>query len=334
MFPQAERRINAAKRAQRARLGSNIAGRKRCRKGKSCGASCISSSKFCLVDIPWVGQEITKMRNSIRNRPEQKSGPPSFKPVTSRDYLQGMRDAVEEVFNRVKDSDDVVKMDGRVSADKVNWQSGLGKGAEYVASGAFGAFVSIPPENLARGLGSQFPGGVGIKYGDVTANEVNMLRKIGEAGAGPRLIAAKIDNKSDIGMIAMERIPGSTLGKMINSGRISNQDAGEAYLKAMSKLHLAGVAHSDAHFGNIIIQPDGKGKFVDLGWAKDNPRAALTEAINTIRGNSNLDYDNLTGPVAKKIKANLGNVRWKLAANANQTDEEYMKLIQELYEGV
>lgn len=29
-------------------------GRKRCRKGKSCGSTCISSYKVCMVDLPWV----------------------------------------------------------------------------------------------------------------------------------------------------------------------------------------------------------------------------------------------------------------------------------------
>lgn len=66
-----EKQIDIAKRAQTARLGQSGAEgkRKRCRKGKSCGASCISSSKFCLVDLPWVSSSLASTRNQIVNRP-------------------------------------------------------------------------------------------------------------------------------------------------------------------------------------------------------------------------------------------------------------------------
>lgn len=65
------KQIEAAKRAQTARLGqSGAAGkRKKCKKGKSCGASCIDSSKVCMVDIPWAtGSQITKVAKAIHNR--------------------------------------------------------------------------------------------------------------------------------------------------------------------------------------------------------------------------------------------------------------------------
>jgi hypothetical protein len=57
-----EAQINAAKRGQIARLGGKTlpgGGRapmikgKRCKKGKSCGASCIPVRHVCMVDIPW-----------------------------------------------------------------------------------------------------------------------------------------------------------------------------------------------------------------------------------------------------------------------------------------
>jgi hypothetical protein len=42
-------------------------GRKRCKKGKSCGATCINGSKVCLVDLPWVSSNgLTKVVKEIQ----------------------------------------------------------------------------------------------------------------------------------------------------------------------------------------------------------------------------------------------------------------------------
>lgn len=50
------KQIEAAKRAQTKRLGqSGASGKsKKCKRGKSCGATCINQGKICLVDLPWV----------------------------------------------------------------------------------------------------------------------------------------------------------------------------------------------------------------------------------------------------------------------------------------
>ena len=51
-----EGQINAAKKGQIARLGGiNLPKlkRKKCKMGKSCGASCIPGYHVCMVDIPW-----------------------------------------------------------------------------------------------------------------------------------------------------------------------------------------------------------------------------------------------------------------------------------------
>lgn len=78
-----EKQIDIAKRSQTARLGQSGAEgkRKRCRKGKSCGASCISSSKFCLVDLPWVSSGLSSVRNQIVNRPRPATPAPASKPA-------------------------------------------------------------------------------------------------------------------------------------------------------------------------------------------------------------------------------------------------------------
>jgi hypothetical protein len=64
-----EGQINAAKRGQIARLGGlNLPKlkRKKCKRGKSCGASCIPGYHVCMVDIPWaLNPAITKVANQI-----------------------------------------------------------------------------------------------------------------------------------------------------------------------------------------------------------------------------------------------------------------------------
>jgi hypothetical protein len=64
-----EGQINAAKRGQISRLGGlNLPKlkRKKCKRGKSCGASCIPGYHVCMVDIPWaLNPAITKVANQI-----------------------------------------------------------------------------------------------------------------------------------------------------------------------------------------------------------------------------------------------------------------------------
>lgn len=78
-LPRTDKQIDSAKRAQTARLGtSGAAGkRKRCRKGKSCGASCIHSAKFCLVDLPWASNAIGSVRREIQERPRPSAQAPT-----------------------------------------------------------------------------------------------------------------------------------------------------------------------------------------------------------------------------------------------------------------
>lgn len=66
------KQIDAAKRAQYLRLGQSGAHgkRKKCKKGKSCGASCIDAVKVCMVDIPWASASgLSRLSKAIQNRP-------------------------------------------------------------------------------------------------------------------------------------------------------------------------------------------------------------------------------------------------------------------------
>lgn len=82
-----ESQINKAKVDQFHRLGTWGASahrRKKCKRGKSCGASCIPGYHVCMVDIPWaLNPMITKVAEQImsqRKLPAAK--PPAAKPET------------------------------------------------------------------------------------------------------------------------------------------------------------------------------------------------------------------------------------------------------------
>ncbi len=82
-FPRSDTQIGKAKQEQAKRLGQSGAfgKRKRCKKGKSCGASCIASYKVCMVDLPWVGQTaMDKIRKAIQRELAKSNQPPITAP--------------------------------------------------------------------------------------------------------------------------------------------------------------------------------------------------------------------------------------------------------------
>jgi hypothetical protein len=40
-----------------------------------------------------------------------------------------------------------------------------------------------------------------------------------------------------------------------------------------------GIAHNDMHIDNVLVDKNGKGRFVDMGLAQGMPKAALSEAL-------------------------------------------------------
>lgn len=313
---------------------------KRCGKGKSCGATCISRLKICLKDLPQREKDLGKVSGVVLSlskgpSPSQKeaitlSGEGSEKVGETLDYL-----------SKVETKD----VEGVVSADKINWNAGLEKGAELMAAGRSGAFVEVPTENLAKGLGKEFPGGVGIKYGEITAGEVEILKKVGESGAGPRMIAARIENGTtfeNMGMVAMERIPGRTLKSLYEGDEIKIKDLEDNYLRGIAKLHRAGVAHGDAHLGNAILQPNGEVKFIDFGHSRLSYMRALAEALRATSesGSPVWNLDVFEGASATKMRENLKKYRsefrdYKQGLRTTEEMEQMaVGLIQKLYEGI
>ncbi len=367
-FPRTDTQIGRAKKAQSERLGQSGAEgkRKRCRRGKSCGASCIAGYKVCMVDLPWVGQSaMPKIVKAIQKanpkgqtlaiqkqlslglpgdkqlsinlnpkkplnlkkkeavQPIKKAKPPeppkpvaktalgksgSFSSQTAREGALDVYKALQLYTNK-----DIIKVDGAKAADKVNWKAAFESGAKKIGNGSFGTFVKVPPENLAPGL-DKFTHGVGVKSGQIGPQEAKVLLKVGKADIGPNLIAARVANdfqkdawgfSTAKGMIAMSMVPGTAIKDLPQTGK--NYDS---YWKARADIHRLGVAHNDAHGGNVLIDDKGKGRFVDMGLAQDLRKAALAEAIGGIQGS---DYQRLYGaekaPVFSRLADNWSRVR-------------------------
>lgn len=329
--------------------------KKRCQKGKSCGASCISKSKICRKDLGELGKEIPKTKATIQSRKEP-SKAPSFEPPSKP--MQGSPEGLATVSRTIDLlSDPNVKrtdIDGEVAADKVNWKAGAGKGARYDAAGAYGAFVDVPPENLAKGLGAKFPGGVGVKYGEIGTDEVEMLKLAGQTGASPRVIAArlappgvgKLKYGDRVGMIAMERVPGVTLARAFADKSINKEDISDKYLSTIAKLHRAGIYHGDGHLGNAILRPDGQVRFIDMGLAGKLPSMALSEAMYLARNGVSPGYIGKvdSSPITDRFRSNFQRIansalmtRYEGLTGWDDREERQKvaaEIIKELYRGV
>lgn len=339
--PRTERQILSAKRAQLDRFGGNVPGyRKKCRRGKSCGAARIPSQYYCMVDLPMVlnpmmnalTAEVMARRRGVRPAPapgnkvaaahkkvvksaskkkkdvgvvaRQSADAPRTKEKTTGRHITGEKDIVG-VLSAISPGEKVIDVDGGKPAAKVNWKAGIGQGAEFKGRGSFGAFVEIPAKNLAKGMGKSYPGGVGVKYGKISDREVEVLSKVGKLGVGPKLIAARLDpttlpNKIAgatvrLGAVAMGVVPGQQLNNMKET-----PETKAAYVKALKKLHLAGVAHGDAAGRNSMFH-NGKVRFVDFGLAQVSYKAALAEAIGAVTGSTHT----FIGYPPNKLKENF-----------------------------
>ena len=113
--------IDAAKR--RAVKGS---GKKRCKKGKSCGATCINASKVCMVDLPWVSaQGLSKVSKEIQKVSNPNPQPKPIKePEKSSIKLSSLENA-EDFKKKVYDTYDVAD-NPKLKADSIEVARVLG----------------------------------------------------------------------------------------------------------------------------------------------------------------------------------------------------------------
>ncbi|MFN0150168.1 MAG: protein kinase domain-containing protein [bacterium] len=96
--------------------------------------------------------------------------------------------------------------------------------------------------------------------------------------------------------LAMELVPGETLGDRIARGAIPLDEARRialAIAEALEAAHDAGIGHRDLKPANVQLAPDGKVKVLDFGLAK------IVESAHAVSGGSALNLSNsptLTSP--------------------------------------
>lgn len=251
---------------------------------------------------------VGRIRNKLSNKPvnqepqvERSRAPEPMtinkkEPKAEKNRKQGALDGAKKLL------DDLAKVNekgqtlirGITNPSEIKWSSLEGSGSRLLGGGKFGSFFTVPASKLLRN-GDSLPDKVGVKAGKIGQSEAFIIKKLGEAGIGPRLIAAKFINKPvsnadngtvHKGVIAMEVVPGYPLYKLRDK-TINGVHTTDAYWSARAKLHKMGIAHNDSHGGNVIIDDQGKARFVDLGLAKIGWRAALSEALG---GHTGSDY--------------------------------------------
>lgn len=180
---------------------------------------------------------------------------------------------------------DIISMGGTKEENNVKWDAIEGSGARILGQGGYGSFLTVPTKKLLGDV-ENTPDNTGVKTGNIGRSEPFFLKKLGEQDLGPRLIAAKLvrrpHSNNDAGtvhkgVIAMEIVPGTPLYK--SPEIINGKHKSDIFWSSMGKLHKLGIAHNDAKGDNFIIDEKGVGRFVDLGLAQKNWKAALSEAI-------------------------------------------------------
>ena len=196
------------------------------------------------------------------------------------------------------DFDKSFKIYKRIRGDKekIDWDETV-KGGKKIGEGSFGTVLKV--------------GNVAHKRGEVSAEEANILKRVGEAGIGPKLHGAEISTKvrNDYGVeihngrIAMSIVPGKPLGEVQADKKFGGKNAADVYWKAMADLHRLGIAHNDAHIENILVDKSGNGKWVDLGLAQASPKAALAEAMGI--------FNTIPGAQANRVMGARGDGNWQ-----------------------
>lgn len=162
--------------------------------------------------------------------------------------------------------------------DKIDWEESINRGTK-LGEGSFGTAM------LVKGASPYV-----VKRGEIAETEAPIIKKVGELGIGPKLLfgetagprTPELGVMLQQGRLAMGLVPGKSVEDITNrpTTKVNDKDTvADAYFKARATLHRAGIAHNDAHVGNVLIDDKGKARFVDLGLAQDNPKAALAEAI-------------------------------------------------------
>jgi hypothetical protein len=248
-----------------------------------------------------------------------KAGVPTGKAQNQRKVqLQARR-----TLNQLRDEgESVVKTNGLAKEKSINWRAILGSDANPVGSGDFGSFAALPIQKVLapREIGKVGESQVGIKVGKIGPNEVEAIKRAGEADLGPKLIGSRVSpivktrykiDASD-GAVAMTIVPGTPYRSAPQD--IRGYPKSEMYWEAMGRLHKLGIAHNDLHGGNLIVDSSGapKVRIVDFGLAQLSSKAALAEALGSISGANRSFSASKDKGHALTFKANLQSIRLEL----------------------
>lgn len=240
------------------------------------------------------------------------SAPQNIKPAATREgrteRLKAFRAQAPAASNpsadtkwargNAEDFDNSFKIYKRIRGDKdmIDWNETV-KGGKQIGEGSFGTVMKI--------------GNVAHKRGEISADEANIIKRVGEAGIGPKLHGAEISTKQregygvDLhnGRIAMSVVPGKEMGDVKPDSKVNGKNAADIYWKSMADLHRLGIAHNDAHPHNILVDDKGKGRWVDMGLAQQSPKAALAEAMGI--------FNTLPGASASRAPGAAGQGNWQ-----------------------
>jgi hypothetical protein len=192
-----------------------------------------------------------------------------------------------------------VRREGDKSYD--GWKDSYGSGARKIGEGSYGTVIRNPD-------------GTFVKRGDISDTEAVLIKRLGDVDLGPKLRAADIngpaqyhkENFVDVknGRIAMSEVAGKPIGGSAKADtKFGDKNAADVYWKAMADLHRMGIAHNDAHIDNILVDGKGKGRWVDLGLAQANPKAALAEAMGI--------FGTLRDAPATRVEGAYGQGNWQ-----------------------
>jgi len=236
------------------------------------------------------------VKPNVKPSAEPTAKPPVTPPAISNPsiYTKQARIEMDRILREVNKAAVPIKVKGTEFAGNIDWVAAAGSGAKRLGKpGAYGAFVVVPDDKLFKfGIKGSFPDGVGVKGGKIGENEAQIIKKVGAAGLGPKLIAAQLGDKMATeknvraGLIAMSVVPGKDMFSQTGgiSSKVNGIEIGDAFWRARKDLHMMGIAHNDMHPGNIMLDNKGKVRFVDFGLAIDNRKAALAEAIGAASG--------------------------------------------------